>query len=375
MEIIHLIFWFCVITIGLVYFGYYLICLYVVRKKPLRTNKKNNFRPKVSIIITTWNEENTIEGKLKNTLSLDYPKNKLEVIVIDSGSTDRTKSIVRKFRSVKLITEKTRMGKAHALNIVFGRCKGEIVVMSDSDCRLEKDILEKAIPYFFDPKVGAVTGRQILLNSDENLATKTESKYRQFYFTIRQAESIIDSTPIFHGEFSAFRKNLLDKIYNDSVADDSELAMRIRKKNFRAIMVWDAIYKEYAPNKLSERIKQKSRRAQGLIQIMFRFFPTFFMNPRYGYFGMIIFPLEFFMHVLTPLILLTAAVSLIFLPVTTLILFGVLISFVLMFKKTRFFFLTFLHSQYACLKGMLTYAINGPSKSWDKVFGTRRYGS
>jgi cellulose synthase/poly-beta-1,6-N-acetylglucosamine synthase-like glycosyltransferase len=347
----------------------------VVRKKPLRTNKKNNFRPKVSIIITTWNEENTIEGKLKNTLSLDYPKNKLEVIVIDSGSTDRTKSIVRKFRSVKLITEKTRMGKAHALNIVFGRCKGEIVVMSDSDCRLEKDILEKAIPYFFDPKVGAVTGRQILLNSDENLATKTESKYRQFYFTIRQAESIIDSTPIFHGEFSAFRKNLLDKIYNDSVADDSELAMRIRKKNFRAIMVWDAIYKEYAPNKLSERIKQKSRRAQGLIQIMFRFFPTFFMNPRYGYFGMIIFPLEFFMHVLTPLILLTAAVSLIFLPVTTLILFGVLISFVLMFKKTRFFFLTFLHSQYACLKGMLTYAINGPSKSWDKVFGTRRYGS
>lgn len=373
MSIPEILFWFSVSLLAVVYVSYYSICVYVAKRKELKIKKDTKFRPKISFVIATWNEEKTISGKLKNTLSLDYPKDKLEIIVIDSGSTDRTKDIVRKFKKVRLITEKERKGKADALNKVFKKCKGDVVIISDSDCRLDKNILKKSMPYFSDSKVGALTGRQILLNPGENLATKTEKKYRDFYFMIRKAESIIDSTLVFHGEFSAFKKELLDNIYSDSVADDSELALRIRKKKYKALMVWDAIYREYAPGKLSDRMKQKYRRAQGLIQIMSRFFSTFFFNPNYGYFGMLIFPTEFFMHVLSPFILLIAGITFFLLPLTTMLVLGGLILISLLIPQFRSFFFTFIHSQYACLRGILSYLFRGSSFQWEKVHGTRRY--
>jgi len=374
MNPIQIIFFFVTALLVLVYGGYYFLCYYTANHKSLKIKKNRKFRPSVSIVIPTWNEEDTIEGKLKNTLKLKYPNKKLEIIVIDSGSTDKTRSIVKKFKKIRLIAEKKRMGKANALNRVFKKCKGDIVIMSDSDCRLDENILEKSMPYFSNPKVGALTGRQILLNPDENIATKTESNYRNFYFLIRKAESIIDSTIIFHGEFSAFRKELLENIYSDSVADDTELALRIRKKKYRALMIWEAIYREYAPDKLSERIKQKYRRAQGLIQIMTRFFSTFFLNPSYGYFGMLIFPVEFFMHVISPILLIVAFITLFFLPLNIFVLIIIGIGISLLIKRTRIFLLTFLHSQYSCLKGMFHYLFNGSSHAWEKVHGTRRYG-
>ena len=103
MTIIQMIFYSVFLLFGAVYLGYYFLCYYTVRLKSLKIKKKNDFRPTVSIVIATWNEENTIEGKLKNTLKLKYPKNKLETIVIDSGSTDLTRKIVKKFKKVKLI--------------------------------------------------------------------------------------------------------------------------------------------------------------------------------------------------------------------------------------------------------------------------------
>jgi len=373
MNPIQIIFFSVTTLLILVYGGYYLLCYYTANHKSLKIKKKRKFKPSVSIVIPTWNEEDTIKGKLKNTLKLKYPNKKLEIIVIDSGSTDKTRSIVKKFKGVRLIVEKKRMGKANALNRVFRKCKGDIVIMSDSDCRLDKNILEKSMPYFSDTKIGALTGRQILLNPNENIATKTESEYRNFYFLIRKAESIIDSTIIFHGEFSAFRKELLENIYVDSVADDTELALRVRKKNYRALMIWEAIYREYAPDKLSERIKQKYRRAQGLIQIMSRFFSTFFLNPSYGYFGMLIFPVEFFMHLISPILLVIAFITLFFLPLNIFVLIIIGLGITLLIKRTRIFLLTFLHSQYSCLKGMFHYLFNGSSHSWEKVHGTRRY--
>jgi len=373
MVIIELIFWSCFSLLASVYFGYYFLCWYTVKTKSLKIKKNKNYRPRVSLIIPTWNEENIVEGKLKNTFALKYPKNKLEVIVIDSGSTDNTRTIVKKFKRVRLITEKTRKGKAHALNKAFKECNGEIIVISDTDCRLKEDVLIKSMPYFYNPKVGALTGKQVLINPKENLTTKIEQEYRGFYYLLRKAESIIDSTFIFHGEFSAFRKNLITKIFEDSVADDSELALRIRKKGFRTLLLSEAKYWEYAPPNLSERVKQKYRRAQGLVQIMSRFFSTFFIKPSYGYFGLLISPTEFFMHVISPFLLVLSLITMFFLPLNLLVLMLLGIGIAFSIKRTRMFSLTFLHSQYACLKGIVFYTFRGSSHSWEKIHGTRRY--
>lgn len=373
MEIIEFVFWFCSITLASVYSGYYLLCLYVVKTKTLKFKKNRSFIPKVSIVIPTWNEENTIEGKLENTLKLKYPKNKTEIIVIDSGSTDNTKKIVKRFKRVKLIEERKREGKANALNKAFKFCSGDIVIMTDADSRLKEDILLKSMPYFSDPRVGALTGRLSLINPEENLVTKLEEKYRDFYHLIRNAESIMDSTTIFHGPFSAFRRNVIENISKNSVADDTELAFRVREKKYKTLLINEAIFWEYTPTNFSERTKLKQRRAQGIIQVMFLFFSTFFFNPSYDLFGLLIFPVEFFMHVISPILIIVMIISALFLPLKVLSVLLLLISIGLLVPKSRSFILTFFHTQYACLKGIAYYAFKSDSHKWEKIHGTRRY--
>jgi cellulose synthase/poly-beta-1,6-N-acetylglucosamine synthase-like glycosyltransferase len=212
------------------------------------------------------------------------------------------------------------------------------------------------------------------MNPEENLMTKTEKTYRNFYYLIRGAESILDSTYVFDGPFCAFRRELLDKIDARCVADDSELAMKIKKKNYRTLSVPEAVYFEYAPSKLSERTTQKSRRAEGLIQTMMNYFSTFFLNPKYGFFGLLIFPAGIFMHIISPFILIIAIATFFLLPLNVFLVLLVIFAIALMIHKTRYFILSFLHSQYACLIGFLKYLTSKPDYSWEKIKGTRRYG-
>jgi cellulose synthase/poly-beta-1,6-N-acetylglucosamine synthase-like glycosyltransferase len=373
MSIPEIIFWFSLSLLTIVYVSYYSLCLYVVKTKKLKVKKNIKFRPKVSFVIPTWNEEKTISGKLKNTLALDYPKNKLEVIVIDSGSVDSTKKLIKKFKKVKLIIEKKRTGKANALNKAFKYCRGDIIIISDADSRLKEDIVLKSMPYFFDPRVGALTGKLVLINPDENVVAKVEKNYRNFYHLIRNAESILDSTPIFHGPFSAFRRSVIEDISWNSVADDTELAFKVRKKKYKTLLINEAVFWEYTPTNFSERIKLKQRRAHGVIKVMFQFFSTFFFNLNYGLFGFLIFPVEFFMHVISPILILVTIVTVLFLPLDMLLGLLLLLSIGFLIPKLRFFILTFLHTQFACLKGIVNYLFNLQSHKWEKIQGTRRY--
>ncbi len=238
---------------------------------------------------------------------LDYSKEKLELILIDSGSTDKTVEIARSFHEnnidldLRLVAEKERKGKANALNQAFSFCTGEIVVISDADSLMEKNSLLQIVSNFADPNVGAATGRQVLLNAGQSAATIIERGYRDIYEVIRIGESHIDSTPIFHGELSAFRRNLIENVASDSAADDTELAIKIRKKGYRTIYDSSATFYEYAPPTLKARIKQKQRRGMGLIQQLFRFRNLMF-NRAYGKYGLPILPGEFFMHVVSPVL-------------------------------------------------------------------------
>lgn len=371
MLIFQIIFWMCLLILGIFYVGYYVFCFCIVNLKKLKIKKKRNFRPSISIVIPTWNEEKTIEGKLKNTLKLKYPK-KIEIIVIDDGSNDRTKEIVKKFRRVKLIPQKQRKGKASVLNKAFKICKGDLIVITDADCRLDKNALLEATPYFADDSIGGITGRQIIPNPSESTATKIEKEYRNFFYLLREAESRLDSTFIFDGPFTIFRRSLVDNIFEDTVADDSEIALRIREKGYRTLSIKEAKYIEYADKKIDDRTRRKKRRAQGLVQIMTRFFKKFFLNPRYGLFGLIIFPVEFFMHIISPIAIVLCLISIPFLPASMIIFLSICSALIILIPWTRSIFFTFIYSQYACLRGMISYLIKGPSHKWEQVGGTRR---
>ncbi len=338
-----------------------------------------DYRPGVSIIIATYNEEVTIEKRLANLMTQDYP-GEVEIIIVDSASLDRTVELAEEFcrktgLKITMLEEKERKGKAHALNYAFTHCSGDIVVMTDADAAWREDTLRQMISDFSDQKVGAVTGRQILLNPEQSPATKIEATYRDFYETLRLGESVLDATPIFNGETSGYRRSLLSRVSEDSMADDSELAIKVRKKGYRTIFNPEAVFYEYAPPTFGSRFTQKVRRGQGLIQLFLREWKLLF-NLKYGKFGGIIFPAEFFMHLISPVLLLAfiAAViyELIIFDFYTLIGIGailLLLSLILVIRKINVvnFAASFLSSQFILLVALF-YQLSGKRQhKWRKI--------
>jgi cellulose synthase/poly-beta-1,6-N-acetylglucosamine synthase-like glycosyltransferase len=337
----------------------------------------------VSVVVPTYNEEDTIVYKLKNLMEQDYPG--MEIIVVDGASKDQTVKLIKNFVKnndfeVKLITEDERNGKASALNKAFKQCSGQVVVMTDADAIWDKDTLSKALSNFSDPQVGAVTGRQILLNPNQSLATKIEKSYRNVYEVLRVGESAMDSTPIFHGEISCFRRSLVENVSEDSMADDSELAVKIRKKGFRSIYDPNAVFYEHAPPTFKSRLTQKLRRGQGLIQMFLRERGILF-NQKYKKFGLFVFPAEFFMHVISPtlmfafLILFIYALFSIDNYITISLSFAAAIPTAVLIVMKRHIVnlpLSFLNSQFILLLSLICQILGKSQHKWAKVTAVRR---
>lgn len=254
---------------------------------------------RVSIVIPTYNEENTIIKKLDNTLCLNYPREDIEIVISDS-SNDRTMELIEEYfsqdRGVRLILhhEDERRGVSYADNVGFSLATGDIILRTDADVLLDGDALSHAIDSFRDGNVGCVTGRPYSLGSGR------EKKYRNINTKIQILESRIDSTLIAHGPFTAFRRELFIPIDEDSLADDSEISIKIRKQGYRCILNPEIIFYE----KTSEegRGEQKVRRASGMIRLLWRNKALLF-NPKYGKYGMIIFPFNFFVMIVLPILL------------------------------------------------------------------------
>lgn len=254
---------------------------------------------KISIIIPTYNEEKTITKKLDNTLSLDYPKENLEIVIIDC-SDDKTMDIITEYfkrrKDVKLVLyhEDERKGVAYADNKGFSLASGDIIVRTDSDVTLDKDALRHSLESFNNENVGCITGKPFPIGSNP------EKNYRDINTMIQLWESRIDSTIMAHGPFTAFRKKLLTPIDEDSLADDSEISIKIRREGYKSILNPDIIFYEKTSEK--GRKEQKIRRASGLIRLLWRN-KDIFLNPRYGKYGLIVFPFNFSIMIVFPLVL------------------------------------------------------------------------
>jgi len=293
-----------VIGLCFVYFAYFLL---MSRFQKIGANwiRSDELKLKVSLIVATYNEESTIPAKLKNILEQDYPKDQLELVIIDSGSVDRTSKIVNEFiqqnpnMNVLFIKEKERLGKSHAVNIAYAKASGDIKIISDADALLTKSAITRLVGNFGDPTVGAASGRQVLLNADKNAPTLMEKSYGYFYEVLREGESVLDSTPIFRGELAGYRANLIELLPENKSADDSRLANIIRAKGYRAVSDSTAVFYEYSPPNLKSIFLQKVRRGQGLIRVFWDFKSCMFKK-KYGRYGQIILPMEFLMHCIFP---------------------------------------------------------------------------
>jgi len=259
--------------------------------------------PMVSILIPVYNEELVIERRINNIFESIYPKNKLEILAIDSGSNDKTRSIIESNfpNTVILITEEERRGKAHAINLALQKCKGDIVILTDGTTLYDKGTILQLVNSFKDDTIGAVSAFYDVPNSEESHVSASEHKFWSHKDNIRILESNAHSTSWLSGEACAFRNKMITNVDEDTLADDSNIALQIISKGYRAIVNQNAHFTEKSPTKLSDYLKIKSRRTLGGLIETLRFKSLLFKR-KYGYFGTIIFPYRFFVYLISPIV-------------------------------------------------------------------------
>jgi cellulose synthase/poly-beta-1,6-N-acetylglucosamine synthase-like glycosyltransferase len=261
-------------------------------------DKDYDVEPTVSVVLPTYNEERIVESKLEGICEWDYPLEKVEVVVVDS-SDDATPEIVREFfderdaPELQLIEETERRGLAVALNEAYAAASNEVVVKTDCDSKVAEDALQEAVANLADPEVEAVTGR----NAEVLGGSEVERGYRDVQARIQTLESHVDSTFIFHGPFSAFERESIVAIDEDSIADDTELALKIRKHGGRVIFDPAIRYKEASHSEFRKRRTQKDRRAMGLLRLLWR---QRGMLGGYGGYGAVVLPFNWWFMGVSP---------------------------------------------------------------------------
>ena len=335
-----------------------------------------NYRPKLSLIIPTYNEALVISKKLEDIQGIEYPEDKLQVILVDSASTDGTLAVCKdwleknNFRfSITLLSEKQRLGKSHALNTALEFADGEIIATSDADSFWEPEALSKAVSFFADPSVGAVTGREELINLEKSVHTLSEGIYRKFYYVLRLGESKVNSTLIFQGELSLYRRAALEKFEDKAgYSDDTGTVVNIISKGYRCLFVPDAVFHDTTAFSLRGRLMLKSRRAQHLISGITHSLKLK-IDGKLPLSATVIF-FNFYMHIISPLLLISAAfvfavaIVLYFQNLWYLLLFGIPL---LAFNKSRILLFSYLTSNIALIVGLMRHLTRKREVAWRKI--------
>jgi len=253
-----------------VFIGSYLLYFSYLRNRAKRSwgfKIDPQFCPSVSVIVPAHNEEKFILRKLQNLSKVSYPKDKIEIILVDDASTDQTLAKAEKFvrenpeLQIKVLHQDKRQGKANALNAALKICSTGIVIVTDADTRLPADILSKTLPFMSNPTIGAMSGVGEPTNALRSWVTSAEKNYLNMMSVWRLGESKIHSTLRFEGCYCAFRKDAFHEFDNESGADDSGTALRVIQNGYRAILIPDARVPAEVPDKLMEHVRAKIRRA------------------------------------------------------------------------------------------------------------------
>lgn len=239
------------------------------------------FEPTVSILIPARDEEKVIGRLLQRMVELTYPKDKLQVIVIDDGSSDSTGRIADEYSSrygfIEVLHREKRdggKGKAAAMNAGFKHSTGEIILCFDADYYPQKDIVEKLAKEFADPNVGAVQGRVVVLNEPQNIVTRLVALERIGGYRVDQeARNDLGLIAQFGGTVGGFRRSLLESLggWDEStLAEDTDLTFRVYLAGYKVHYVGDAECYEEAVDNWKAYRQQRYRWARGHMQCCFK---------------------------------------------------------------------------------------------------------
>ncbi len=243
--------------------------------------------PFVSILLSAYNEEKVIADKLNNFLELDYPKDKLEFIIISDESTDETDAIIKTYiekenhtiERIRLIRQEPREGKTTALNKASTEAKGEILFFTDADSMLHKNAMRKIVSPFVDPNVGLVSGRSVY--RDDNGNETAGSVYRQYEEWLKNYEGLLFGIAGADGGIYAMRKELYTKLPT-KIINDLAHPIQVILANKKALAKTDAIISEPAEDDSNAFARQTRIMTQSWY-VFFTYFKPLLENKCYGF--------------------------------------------------------------------------------------------
>jgi poly-beta-1,6-N-acetyl-D-glucosamine synthase len=239
MTSIEVVFWVSLSVLAYAYAGYPAIVLALGRFRAHPTRHAPE-TPTITVVIAAHNEERAIAGKIENCLGLAYPPDRLNLVVVSDGSTDRTATIVGGYATriperVTLVSLLHRRGKAHALNVGVARASGEIVLFADARQHFDAQVARALTQNFADSAVGAVSGELMLRSAGRDGQGEGLGLYWRYEKAIRQAESRWGSTMGYTGAVSAVRRSLFDPLAEDTLVDDLVTPLRLIAKGYRVV--------------------------------------------------------------------------------------------------------------------------------------------
>lgn len=261
-----ILFWTCLSAVFYAYLGYPVLiyCLARLFGRRRIAPRQEVDLPKVSLLIAAYNEESEIERRILNAVALDYPAERLEIVIAADGCSDRTAEIVRKYadRGVRLIEYGVRRGKATVLNETVPQLCGEIVIFSDANTQTAPDAARRLVAWFQDSKVGAVCGRLVL--TDPAGGRNVDSLYWKYETFLKHQESGLGALLGANGGLYALRKALFAPIPPDAVLDDLVIPLLAKLRSGRDIVFEPgAVAYEETPASVRSEFHRRSRLGAG----------------------------------------------------------------------------------------------------------------
>lgn len=255
----QILFWTSAAALVYTYLGYPLLIYVVSRWRPLPVVKQD-IEPSISIIITAYNEEKALAKKLENTLELNYPAAKLEIIVASDGSTDATDDIARQFaaRGVKLVRQEGRLGKTATQNAAVAAASGEIIVFSDATTVYQKDVLRILAQNFADQTVGCAAGKLVYVNPNQTNVGDGARSYWNYETFIKTAESRACSLIGASGCMYAVRRKNYVPMYPEACSDFL-IATVLYQQGLRTVYEPDAVSVEETNVRADKELKMRVR--------------------------------------------------------------------------------------------------------------------
>jgi len=306
-------FWLFSFLVFYTYIGYPLVLSIVAAVRGRPAPEKRPVEPAVSIVVAAYNEEKVIAEKLENLLALNYPGEKLQIVVVSDCSSDRTDDLARSFedRGVRLHRMDKRGGKIAGYKSVLPVLSGEVIVFTDATSTLAVDSLKKLVRNFADEAVGCVAGRLQYLDPRKADIARGEQTYWSYEARIKFWEERVHSLTSVSGTFYAVRKELFPADMADDLADDLIVVLHCVKNGRRVVLETEAVCQEYAIHadeaEVTKRWRITVQNMRGLLSLA-----QIMDIRRYGWYAWMIISHKLF-RMLVPFFLIGALVTNIFL--------------------------------------------------------------